>query len=234
MDSIPVLSPIHSLYNNIDGCGLNCDSQFDTKNIYQCSQKCALNHLCKGYTFAAKGDDIEYPNDTVCTLFDKDTPTSEYVMGNKRSKQIFCALNRYMNKHQYVTIPITETCTANGYKNIVIKNDAKNNIIKGICEGVNINSECYLTGMKYYNGNDPSLQDEQFNPITYDNFDTDTIDAISDSLDPFVPFIKANGKWGLQNIEDIQSNDERNIICEKGMILIISNLMFSFPKISGI
>jgi hypothetical protein len=81
---------VGTLNADVGGCGLTgCDARYQYQTIEQCKQACKDNADCKAFNWASAGGDQNWPGKTVCTLYDRDTPTSLWG-----PNQVFCKLDQ--------------------------------------------------------------------------------------------------------------------------------------------
>uniref|UniRef100_A0A0G4IBR5 Apple domain-containing protein n=1 Tax=Chromera velia CCMP2878 TaxID=1169474 RepID=A0A0G4IBR5_9ALVE len=74
-------------FNDVPGCGLNCDDRFGVRDIEECMEECEDTVGCNSFSFAPEGADSSYPNETVCTLYSDLNATATWGYG-----QQFCIM----------------------------------------------------------------------------------------------------------------------------------------------
>ena len=74
--------------NDRPGCGLEvCENRYSSSTIEECRDQCESNVDCNAFSYAPKGGDKAHSDQTVCTLYLNDQPSTNW------GYQIFCDLD---------------------------------------------------------------------------------------------------------------------------------------------
>ena len=71
---------VGALGADIGGCGLHsCGERYDISNEVDCAARCDSMSECQGFNFAPRGADRNHEDETACTVYNSDSPTSSWT-----------------------------------------------------------------------------------------------------------------------------------------------------------